>query len=371
MTSQPLRRYHDMVAARSGAWRALLAGGFLCYIIGQPHPASASSASFEVNDQAIVQVIGRDAAISIETWNRNTVQVEWPDGEPFESASATQSTNASFLIPPVVVNESTGGGTQSVTLLPEDFPVPQLRPGKHDVVRIREVPPDGNATPRMQLRVTIPASTGLVNVRSGRGSIVLTGYHGTTIAALGRGQVVLRDVGGDAFVQPLNGRFYALDSNFDRLRVRSNRADEVFESCRVKQIEATTLTGNILFDDGTFDSGLARFVSDRGSIALGVSGGAQLGAHTQDGRVFSLLAPSAPPPFGGGENRLDGDALRFIGAGGPLVNAASTHGDIFLYDGSLGGRRGAALGAEWRPMSALLATSRSAERASAGGRRRL
>ncbi len=245
------------------------------------------------------------------------------------------------------------------TLLPEDFPVPKLRPGLHDVVRIAEdtppVPP-GRPLPTDHLTVTIPETTGLVNIRSGRGAVMLRDYHGTTIASAARGRVVFENVSGDAFVQPLGGHFYAVDSVFDRLRIRSNRADEVFDACRVKQIEATTLTGNIIFDNGVFEPGLARFESDRGSIALGVSGGAQLGAHTDDGHVLSAL-PAEPSPDALG--RDDAEGAQLVGGGGPLVNASSVHGDLFLYNGSLADRRPEALPPAWRPMLDLLAANRA------------
>lgn len=365
MTARTGRGYHWHVpASRSGAWRWSVAGALLCNaVLGGPPTARAASTSFAVDDGVVVQVIGRAAKITIRTWNRNTVQVDWPDAQPFETSRSTQQTRSSFLIPPVTVAEfSTPGGPVTATLLPEDFPVPNLAPGMHDVVRIRENAPESGRPPAAtELTVTIPASTGLVNVRSTHGTIALSDYHGTTIAAIAHGNIALRNVSGDAFIQPLNGRFYAQGSDFDRLRIRSNRADEVFASCRVKQIEATTLTGNILFDNGTFTPGLARFDSDRGSIALGVNGSAQLGAHTQDGHVLTALpANQSQSPVFGGSGDGDAESLVLVGAGGPLVNASSIHGNVFLYDGSLADRRPATLAAEWRPMVELLAASRRA-----------
>jgi hypothetical protein len=230
----------------------------------------------------------------------------------------------------------------------------------HDVVRVEETARPagvGRPAPPGALTVTIPESTGLVNVRSGRGAVTLRDYRGTTIAAVGRGRVVFVNVGGDAFVQPLNGGFYARDSIFDRLRIRSNRADQVFDGCRVKQIEATTLTGNIVFDNGVFEPGFARFESDRGSIALGVNGGAQLGVHAEDGHVRTVL-PIVRSALEIG--REEGDSVQLVGTGGPLVNASSNHGDVFLYDGSLADRRPGALAPAWHPMYALLLANREA-----------
>ncbi len=365
------RAYHTNVpASRSGA-RQCIAAGVLVFnaVFGWPRPAAATTTSYDVNDQAIVQIIGRVAAITVRTWNRNSVAIDYPDGEEFTVSKGTQQTRASYLIPTILVEEyRSASGPVMATLLPEDFPVPHVATGiAHDVVRVQEVerPADvAKAPPDVELTITIPQSTGLLNVRSGKGSVTLNDYRGTTIASVGRGRVVFNNVGGDAFVQPLNGHFYAVGSNFDRLRIRSNHADQVFDACRVKQIEATTLTGNIIFDNGGFDPGLARFESDRGSIALGVNGGAQISAQAQNGHVLSALpaAPPAPPLLG----IVAGDTVRVVGSGGPLVNAASLHGNVFLYDGSLTDRHPAGFDAQWHPMVDLLVANRSGRFPAAG-----
>jgi hypothetical protein len=348
---------------RSGAGRWIAAGVlFSSAIFGCAQRAGATTTSFDVTGQAVVQVIGHAAPITIRTWNRNTVQIDWPDGAGFNASRSTQPTRPSFLIPTVSVAEVHGReGTVITTLLPEDFPVPKLAPGMHDVVRVvealRPFVPGGPPPPALTLM--IPESTGLVNVRSDRGAVTLNDYHGTTIAADRRGRMTFNRVSGDAFVQPLNGSFYALDSSFDRLRIRSNRADQVFDACRVKQIEATTLTGNIVFDNGSFEPGLARFESDRGSIALGVNGGAQLGVRTLDGHVFTDLPAAPAAPLIG---RDETDTVQIAGEGGPLVSASSNHGDILLFGGSLTEQRPAQLGAGWRPMTDLLLAGRGLPR---------
>jgi hypothetical protein len=370
MTGPFAFRYHPDVPAPRSAARTWIAAGALLLgaVFGWPRDARAATTSYDVSDGAIVQVVGRGATIAIRTWNRDTVQIEWPDGEAFAASKAVQRTGPrlSFLIPNVPVQEAQAEGWVAAALPPEDFPV-QLPPGDHDVVRIVErVPPGdgGKPPPATHLTVMIPESTGLVNVRSGRGPVTLSDYHGTTIANVGRGRIVFDNVSGDAFVQPLNGHFYATGSTFDRLRIRSNRADEVFDACRVKQIEATTLTGNIVFDNGVFDPGLARFESDRGSIALGVNGGAQLGAHTEDGQVLTVLppVPSLPDFY-----RDDGETLDLAGGGGPLVNAMSRHGNVYLYDGSLADRRPAELEPPWRPIYNHLVSARAGARHPAAG----
>jgi hypothetical protein len=368
MTVRAAVGYHSIVpVSRSGVRRWIVAGALLSSaLVGWPRGAAAATTSFDVTGQAVVQVIGHLASITIRTWDRDTVQIEWPDGAAFTAAKNTQPTRASFLIPTVSVAESHGReGTVTTTLLPEDFPVPRLTPGLHDVVRVVEArpPPFGTGKfppgPPANLTLMIPETVGLVNVRSDRGAVTLRDYHGTTIVADRRGRVTFNGVSGDAFVQPLNGNFYALDSTFDRLRIRSNRADQIFDACRVKQIEATTLTGNIIFDNGIFDPGLARLESDRGSIALGINGGAQVGARTVDGHLFTVLPAAAPSAL---IDRDDGEGLQVVGNGGPLVNASSNHGDLFLFDGSLTEPRPAMLRPQWRPMIDLLLTNRALTR---------
>jgi hypothetical protein len=361
MTVPAVVGYHRSVpASRSGAGRWIAAGALLAGVLsGCPRAAAAATTSYDVTGQVVVQVIGHAASIAIRTWSRDAVQIDWPDGAAFTTSKSTLATRPSFLIPTVNVAEAQGQeGTVTTTLLPEDFPVPRLLPGLHDVVRVLEMRPPlepSAPAPPAELRLMIPESTGLVNVRSDRGTVMLRDYHGTTIVADRRGRVTFNGVSGDAFVQPLNGNFYALDSTFDRLRIRSNRADQVFDGCRVKQIEATTLTGNIIFDNGVFDPGLARFDSDRGAIALGINGGAQIGAHTLDGRLLTSVPAGPPAPLLG---RDDSDSVEVVGNGGPLVSATSTHGDILLFEGSLTERRPAMLGAGWRPMIDLLQANR-------------
>jgi hypothetical protein len=367
MTRARAVEYHRNVPApRSGARQWIAAGALLLSAVCfRPGSAGAATTSFDVSGQPVVQVIGRTAAVTIRTWNRDSVQVDYPDGD-LTLNKGTQQTRASFLIPAVNVEEDHGAeGPTIATLQPEDFPVPKLESGMHDVVHIAEVSQAAGPRPPAHVTVMVPEGTGLVNIRAGRGTVRLIGYRGTTIAFVGRGRLSFEGVSGDAFVQlPLLGHFYATDSTFDRLRIRSNRADLVFDGCRARQIEATTLTGNIVYDNGAFDPGLARFESDRGSIALGVSGGAQLHAHTEDGHVFTELPTASAPPLLGA--RDDAEPQQIAGGGGPLVNVNSTHGDVILYDGSLADRRPASLAPAWHSMYDLLLTTRDQARRAPG-----
>jgi hypothetical protein len=144
-----------------------------------------------------------------------------------------------------------------------------------------------------------------------------------------------------AFVQMMNGRLDVVDSSFDRLRARGNNATFVFEHNRARQIEVTTVSGSIVYDNGTFDPGLARFESTNGSIAIGVASGAQIAARSGDGRVYSMWDKRTPI-----DQRSDGEASATVAGGGPVVNAVTAHGSVFLYDGSLDTRQ--TFPPEWR-----------------------
>jgi len=351
--------YHRSVAAVRLRARHWFAAGVLALIavLGIPWAAAAATAQYPVADQAVIALSARWANVTIRTWSRSVVQVEFSDDSAVSTERLSLQTGDRLFIRAVSDEEKISPTEHLMaTLLPEDFPLPRVAQIRHDAVRVTQLPQAQPAARATRINLMIPETTAMLNLHLGHGSITVHDYHGTTSAVLHNGLVVFDGVGGDAFVQPLNGRFYAVDSSFDFLRIRSNGADEVFDGCRVREIEATTLTGNILYDNGTFDPGLARFESDRGSIALGINGGAQLGAHAAGGRVVSALPTPPELPVIGAQP--DFDRTRVVGEGGPLVNALSANGDVFLYRGSLGDRNGNQLGAEWQPMRALLTTNR-------------
>jgi len=154
---------------------------------------------------------------------------------------------------------------------------------------------------------------------------------------------MLNDVMSAAFVQLMNGRLDVVDSSFDRLRARGNAATFVFEHNRARQIEVSTVSGNIVYDNGTFDPGLARFESTSGSIGIGVATGAQVAARSTDGHVYSMWDRRTPL-----DQRGDNDVSATIGGGGPVVNAVTGRGNVYLYDGALASRQ--ILPPEWRPI---------------------
>jgi len=320
---------------------------------GLTSPAAAESSLVDVGDQAvvIVQVAGRGNAVTIRTWDRPSVEVDSGDVPATithrMTAFGTVRMPLAAPIPPMpyVAHDGAGQVTGQGVLPPEDFPYSGFRPGPHDVVRI-------SAEAGARLTVTVPASTGLLQTRVGGGLTTIDGYRGADLFVVQNyGRVQMNGVTTTAFLQMINGALYAVGSSFDRVRVRANAANIIFERCRSKQIEATSVSGAIVYDGGTFDPGLARFESQTGNIALGVTAPAELAGRTQDGRVYTQFergTPIAQP--------ADGAATATYEGGGPLVNAITTHGSVYLYDGSLANRR--AVAPEWRPVQQLFSAHR-------------
>jgi hypothetical protein len=110
------------------------------------------------------------------------------------------------------------------------------------------------------------------------------------------------------------------------------------------------LTGTIVYDNGTFEPGLAHFESDRGNIALGVNGNAQVLAHTIDGRTYSMFGER------GVADGASGDTRTQVGSGGLVVSASTSRGNVYLYNGSLADRR--SLNPAWRPLHQALVDKR-------------
>jgi hypothetical protein len=220
---------------------------------------------------------------------------------------------------------------------PEAFPYALMRAGDHASIRVV-------ADAGSHLVITVPANTGILWLQVGAGTTSIDGYRGANLFIVqSAGRVRLKGVSTTAFAQMANGRLHVSDSTFDRIRVRDNAGQVIFERTRSKQIEASTISGNIVYDGGSFDAGLARFESQSGNIALGTVGPAQLIGRSGDGHVYTQFDRHTDV-----DQRSDGAATANVGGGGPLVNAISSHGNVYLYDGSLRGRR--LIAPEWRPL---------------------
>jgi hypothetical protein len=317
----------------------LLACGLLTTV-----PARAAGSSFDVGDQAIVRIFvkGKDNEVTVRTWDRPTVQIESEDpNAPAVERKVVEAGSPAFPLSATIgpfawVQRSEGLVVMQGMFPPEDFPYAQLRPGNHDSVRV-------NADEGTHLLVTVPASTGILWVQVGNGTTTIDGYHGANLFVLqNAGRVRLRNVTTTAFAQMAYGLLRVSDSSFDRMRVRDNAGEVLFERTRSKQIEASTISGDIVYDGGSFDPGLARFESQSGDIALGTVGAAQVIGRSGDGHVFTQFDHRTNV-----DQRSDGQAIANVNGGGPLVNAISNHGNVYLYDGSLRGRR---LAPEWQPL---------------------
>jgi hypothetical protein len=355
MTLPRLRAYDTAVDVRQvRALRGIAAGlgVFLACLLAPTAPAVAGTSSWDVGDQAVVRVFvrGKGNSVEVRVWDRQTVQIENADyaAPAIERALVPFGTVRNPLsqqVPPQLYSTHDNSGLAGIgqTLPPEEFPYQGFRPGVHDMIRV-------TASPGSRLIVTVPASTGLLDLRVGGGQTIIEGYRGANLYVLqGTGRVQLDGATTTAFVQLNYGTFFADDGTFDRIRVRGIGAHDVFEHCRSKQIEASSISGTIVYDGGSFDPGLARFESQTGNVALGVTSSAQLMGRSDTGHVYTMFDQR------GGTNvdqHSEGDATASVGTGGPLVNALSTHGNVFLYDGTMSSRR--AIAPEWKPVHQAL-----------------
>jgi hypothetical protein len=139
----------------------------------------------------------------------------------------------------------------------------------------------------------------------------------------------MNHVNGSGYAETLTGPVNASDSNFARLRVRTATGDMMFRGCTSHQIEATSTYGSITYDNGRFQPGLARFESVHGNVALGVQGGAQIGAQTRSGHIVSSFRTEA-------QTRGNATTTQAtVRGGGPVVTAITRNGSVYLYNGSV------------------------------------
>ncbi len=314
------RSYHaDMVV--TGRRRGL-AGLLSVFVltIGLGTPAQAASSFVPTTDSPFVVVQLGTGSVTIRTWDRAGVQV---DGDPTINIGHAPPRDVASRVPQQIMLWSQTIQTVNgpLTLPPEPFPLPQFAPGEHDAVVVRG---DGNVT------LTVPAQTPLLLANVRVGSLTVFGYSGTALVGhVSAGQVHLNGVSGTVAIQVNNGPFFANDSNFDRLRLRTGRGNVYMSNCRSSQIQVTSLTGSILYDDGFFEPGLARFESAQGAVAIGFAGPAQIEAHSGAGRILYDAGPD------GGVSRNADDAEGAFLGGGPVVTATSAGGSVIFYRGLL------------------------------------
>jgi hypothetical protein len=176
----------------------------------------------------------------------------------------------------------------------------------------------------------IPRGTAMVIAHQRAGRLSLNNYHGVFVAHVRAAEIALNNVSGTGFVESLRGRIVATNSSFERLRARTATGNMLFQGCTSHQIQATSTYGSIVYDNGDFQPGMARFESEHGNVALGVRGSAQIGAHSGAGHVISSFDESGA--------YVRGDPVTkqaTVGNGGPVVTATSRNGSVYLYNGSL------------------------------------
>jgi hypothetical protein len=337
MTPAAPRRYDRLVAALRDALRRAAAS--LALLLGFLHPAvaNAASSSFAVGDQGVVSVwAGARSVLTVKAWDRPNVQFDTDDESvqvlrrPVAFGTPQNPLSVSLPLANVKVRDPITGATGDGTLPPEEFPyASDFRAGVHDQVKI--VTHAGS-----RITVMVPSTTAILDarIRGGAGILTIDDYHGGTLfVGTQGGRTLLTNVMSSAFIQMMNGRLEVLDSSFDRLRARGSNANFVFEHNRARQIEVTTISGSIVYDNGTFDPGLARFESTSGSIGIGVATGAQIAARSGDGHVYSMWDKRTPI-----DQRSGGEASATVAGGGPVVNAVTARGNVYLYDGAFATR---------------------------------
>jgi hypothetical protein len=310
---------------------------FICAFAGAASSALAQTPIvLPAGDSPVVRVMMRSGNLTIRTWNRSDVQV-----------TSAQSALARSFRPEAVARAlsgtlpifATGVFTPDAQIMlpQEEFALTPLAPGAHEGVIVQALDAD--------VTVMIPADTALLLANVQRGRVDVQDYrNGNFVLLLHNGPMLLSNTGGAGYAQVARGPLVIRDSAFDRIRARTAIGNIVFENCNSRQIQVSSVNGTIVYDNGSFEPGLARFESENGNIALGVPrDGAQIGAHSSVGRIYSML---------GGASVRAGQTDAQLGSGRPVVTASSSHGAVFVYNGTLRSQR--RLPAEWRALAAGL-----------------
>jgi len=311
------RRYNEAVNRWwRGAATFLLA--LVCWTTSLAAQARADE-QFAVGPNPVVDVQLGTGNVTVQTWDRPDVQIGG------DGSIQAQHLDPNAVDPYITrqmpeFSHTVQTAYGEVSLPPEPFVLPQLQGTQHDEIQARG---NGNTV------IDVPRGTALVMAHVDRGRVTLNDYRGVFLAQAHNGGIFLNRVSGTGYVESLKGRIVANDSNFDRLRARSATSNMIFNNCTSHQIEATSRYGSIVYNNGSFEPGLARFDSEHGNVALGVRGGAQIGAHSESGRVMSNFSNGTQ--VHGNDNTTQAQ----VQGGGPIVTATSRDGSVYLYNGSL------------------------------------
>jgi hypothetical protein len=312
------RRYNGVV--RNRWWRG--AATFLLALVCWTTTLAAQARADEqiaVGPNPVVDVQLGTGNVTVQTWDRPDVQVS--SGGSVQVQHLDPSAVDRYIQPQIPSGSHTVDTAYGPVSLPaEPFVLPQLQGAWHDGVTARG---NGNTV------ITVPRGTSLVMAHVDKGRVTLNDYRGAFWAQAHNGGIFLNRVSGSGYVESLKGRIVATDSNFDRLRARSAASNMIFNNCTSHQIEATSRYGSIVYNNGSFEPGLARFDSEHGNVVLGVRGAAQIGAHSESGRVMSNFSNAAQVRATGNTTQAQ------VEGGGPVVTATSRDGSVYLYNGSL------------------------------------
>ncbi len=326
MTLRPGTRYARAVNPFRGVEavsRILGLASVGAFALGCAAAASADVTTIDDASAPIVRVNVVRGHVIVRTWDRPVVQIDAAPAVAIERRQINEDGgDRSVLIPQATLVAPEG----TLTLGPEGFVVSTIPPGPRDVIFVRSLGPAdiGDVT------VTIPAGTVYLLVHDREGALDVHEYRGGTLVAFtGRGALRIADGGGTIFAQTGRGPIVMTNVNADRIRSRTLAGNATFERCTVRQIEATSIAGSIVYDAGSFAPGLARFESSTGDVAIGTVGSVQFGGRSSGGRVYTDVGADARV------NEAAGTTNVGIGAGGPLVNAASDRGNVYLYSGTL------------------------------------
>lgn len=298
-----------------GALITLVAVGCSLALAGQ----ARADEQFDVGPSPVLNVNVTRGQVTIQTWDRDQVLIS--SENPLDIRHLTPQ-EVDPRIPRQMQMSSHKIQTEHglVVLPAESFVLPPLPGDRHDAIVARGA---GNMT------ITVPRSTAMVIAHLRAGRLRIDNYHGIFVTHVRGAVIELNNVVGTGYVESLRGQIVATNSSFDRLRVRTATGDMLFADCTSHEIQATSTYGSIVYDNGDFQPGLARFESEHGNVALGVRGNAQIGAHSGTGHVITNLEDDA---------QVHGDPTTkqaTVGNGGPVVTATSKNGSVFLYNGSM------------------------------------
>ncbi|HEY8312667.1 MAG TPA: hypothetical protein VIG51_00720 [Candidatus Baltobacteraceae bacterium] len=346
LLAAPYNHYvHHSALARKAAAGALA----LAFILIAPAPAATPPQILSAGKAPVLNVQVRQGSVTITTWGRPEVGVSAPDGVDVRHYDAQQVAGTLRRGAISFVSRTVNSRDGAVTLPGETFSLASVSAGPHEGVDVRST-----ANTPVDIQISVPADTALVVTRIGRGKVTLQNYRGGTFAmSVHTGGIFLQRVGGNGYAQVVRGPIVAIDSSFDQLRARTAVGNVLFERCSTRQIQVSSIEGSIVYDNGSFAPGLARFESQRGNVAVGVgAGNAQIGAHSSSGKVYSNFDRRA------GVTGNGTDTQATLGTGGPVVTASSQSGSVYLYDGSFAQHR-KRVGNAWRPMARAIHRTRA------------